>query len=149
VAPLLLQEPKHVALGLRSRARHPRAGGYPRSGAVRKGDQSDGDRSYRTLLSKHWRRERQSITPKAALRVRLAHSLAQCPDSPLKLSSCARSVPIDAAGSPSSRPYGEPPGGEREDRRRGGRAISPDTHLFPHPVDSCRPPFQAAAQPEA
>jgi len=55
-APLVLQEPKHVALGLPSRVRYPGRGSYPRGCAVRRGDESEGDRSYRTLCSRHWRR---------------------------------------------------------------------------------------------
>ena len=55
--PVLLQESKHVALGLRSLwVRRPGVGGYPWSCALGAGEQSKGDRSYRTLCSRHWRR---------------------------------------------------------------------------------------------
>lgn len=66
-ARVLLQEPKHVVLDLHSLwVGHPRGGSDPWSCAGRGGDQSDGDGCYCTLLSKHWRPERQSITPAAA-----------------------------------------------------------------------------------
>jgi hypothetical protein len=64
----LLQEPEDVALGLPSRVGHPRGGSCARGCAVRGGDQSDGDGRYRTLLSKHYRSEGQSITPAAGAR---------------------------------------------------------------------------------
>jgi hypothetical protein len=55
--PVLLEESKHVALGLHSFwVRRPGAGGYPWSCALGAGEQSKGDRSYRTLCSRHWRR---------------------------------------------------------------------------------------------